>query len=554
MPLVETPVVPIASPRRRSTRRGCRAAIVAAIALGWGAAVFAAAQARPAAPDRFEPLRRRMHEMLLQRLDARAIGAWNAHRALVSADSIDVRTTTSLSLIEAGVERVATYRAFNVVLLQAARLEPYADSGSGVIAYQPGIVVTAAHVAGPRGRKHKVGFLDGGLREGVSMGGLADDFIDIGVVRFEAAPEDPPPVPLGTDAVNVPELGEWVVSFGFAPLPGTGSDLTVRTRVGRVLRRLGPSALVDATFAPGDSGGPVFAMDGSLVGIATQANTRDAEANSMQTGDVLRAFVRTIITTGGNADATQRWSPLALNDQHVVPTTERFIAEHIEARAAVSIADVGVLEVLDAAAGRAVRACLATRVGPHELVTKASVAEAVAIDGRVWLRDGAGRVTASNIIGCDGAADLALLSTEPDARAALPGRTLRDAALRGAAPFPGMILLCPGVAGVEAAGVSQGTIFPSTWIEDRRGANDPRDQLPVSGRRSGFGPVIVCDADLPPDACGGPVVNLDAAPLGIAIARFDRSAVLVLPMSTIEESVIGMRAPDDERGAGVVRR
>ncbi len=544
----------VALGRRRPSWRGAGfAALLVMIAgLGWIVPWCAASQSERATDDRFEPFRRRMSATLRDHLSGRSYAAWVRHREWQVDDPLRARTTRSLAMLEAGVERVAVTRAFHIVLLEGLpedrdESSELADSGSGVLAIEPGIVVTAAHVAGPRGRRMQVGFLDGTSREGVSLGGLSDEFIDLGVVRFEPEDDDPQPLRLATAGNAVPEPGEWVVSLGFAPLPGDEHELTVRCRAGRVLRRMGPTAIVDATFAPGDSGGPVYALDGTLIGIATGVARGNPGVNAMQAGDLLRSLAATIIATGGNVDSSARWSTLILEDQHRVLPTEAFVAEHPEARAAVATAAIGVFEVLGVQrvgdgpdrTERRTRLSLATQVGRRTVLAKASSLGAQLGAATLLLRDGAGWEARAAIRSSDEATDLVLLDADRD----LPGRPLGQAAIHDPCPLPGMILLCPGPSvphaggAIEAAGISEGTYFDTglsaaPW----QGGRIP-DDVPTSGRRTGFGRVIVCDADLPPDACGGPLIDLDGEPLGVVIARFDRSATIALPLTTLVEAV-----------------
>ena len=58
-----------------------------------------------------------------------------------------------------------------------------------------------------------------------------------------------------------------------------------------------------------------------------------------------------------------------------------------------------------------------------------------------------------------------------------------------------------------------------------------------SGRRDGFSTVILHDANLQPDKCGGPIFDLSGNFLGMNIARNSRVRSYALPSSIVEEFV-----------------
>ncbi|MFO0963194.1 MAG: trypsin-like peptidase domain-containing protein [Phycisphaerales bacterium] len=64
---------------------------------------------------------------------------------------------------------------------------------------------------------------------------------------------------------------------------------------------------------------------------------------------------------------------------------------------------------------------------------------------------------------------------------------------------------------------------------------------PISKVSTGFGVVLAHDANIWPEQCGGPVVDLDGKVVGINIARFDRTATHALPAERVRAAVESMR-------------
>lgn len=141
--------------------------------------------------------------------------------------------------------------------------------GSGVIVTPDGIVLTAAHViSGQQGRRMQVTLEDGRSFPATYLG--ADKQSDLGIIQIANA-KNLPTVPIGDSATL--RSGQWIVATGH-PLgrrPGRPPVL----RLGRVFttsemettRRDRQRIATDATLLNGDSGGPLFDLNGRVVGI-----------------------------------------------------------------------------------------------------------------------------------------------------------------------------------------------------------------------------------------------------------------------------------------------
>jgi S1-C subfamily serine protease len=141
-------------------------------------------------------------------------------------------------------------------------------SGSGVIISPDGYVLTAAHViAGRHPRRCRIILSDGRRMDGTVLGSNSEE--DFGMVKINE-PSDLTAAPLGDSATLRP--GQWLLATGH-PL-GLQSGRPPVLRLGRVLSgprrangRPGRRILTDAPLISGDSGGPLFDLNGRVVGI-----------------------------------------------------------------------------------------------------------------------------------------------------------------------------------------------------------------------------------------------------------------------------------------------
>lgn len=133
-------------------------------------------------------------------------------------------------------------------------------SGSGVVASADGLILTAAHVV-EGVEEVDVVFPDGKQVPGKVLG--ANLSKDIGMVKIL----DPGPWPFMERGESKPlKAGDWVIAMGHS----TGFDpaRTPPVRFGRVVSD-GPGNFLttDCTLIGGDSGGPLFDLDGKVVAI-----------------------------------------------------------------------------------------------------------------------------------------------------------------------------------------------------------------------------------------------------------------------------------------------
>ena len=147
-------------------------------------------------------------------------------------------------------------------------------AGSGVIVSEDGLVLTAAHVIGKPKRKLTIVLPDGSMVDGESLGVNPD--ADSGMLRITGKPPKTanwpgakegkwPAAKIGKSASL--SKGQWVIALGHPG--GPKRDREPPVRVGR-FDHYSSSELAlrtDCTLVGGDSGGPLFDLNGDVVGI-----------------------------------------------------------------------------------------------------------------------------------------------------------------------------------------------------------------------------------------------------------------------------------------------
>lgn len=132
--------------------------------------------------------------------------------------------------------------------------------GSGVIVSKKGEILTAAHVIGRSGREVSIILSDGRRVKGETLGLNRD--LDVGMVKI-LEKGDWPMAEMG-DMKNV-EVGDWCLATGHPG--GYRKDRPPVVRLGRVILTRDNIVQTDCTLVGGDSGGPVFDMEGKVIGI-----------------------------------------------------------------------------------------------------------------------------------------------------------------------------------------------------------------------------------------------------------------------------------------------
>jgi len=142
---------------------------------------------------------------------------------------------------------------------------PGGSMGSGVIVDESGLVLTAAHVLPEVGGEVVVVLADGKQVKAKALG--VNRTVDSGMARITD------PGPYTFSPIAEPDSvweGDWVVAFGHGG--GIQTDRPAPMRLGRALHISARSSdqqwiTTDCTVISGDSGGPLFNLEGKVIGI-----------------------------------------------------------------------------------------------------------------------------------------------------------------------------------------------------------------------------------------------------------------------------------------------
>lgn len=145
-------------------------------------------------------------------------------------------------------------------------------SGSGVIVSADGLVLTAAHVAMIPNKGVTVVMEDGRKFKAKTLGLVAGS--DAAMLKI-SDPGEYPFVEIGRE--NPAKLGDWVFSLGHSG--GFDKARGVVVRSGRIVRIAARTVQTDCVLIGGDSGGPLFDLDGKLIGIHSRVGA-ELQANN----------------------------------------------------------------------------------------------------------------------------------------------------------------------------------------------------------------------------------------------------------------------------------
>ena len=144
--------------------------------------------------------------------------------------------------------------------------------GSGVVVSKAGYILTAGHVltTNPQKRDLLVYFPDGSTARAKPLGMNLN--VDAGMCKL-VDDKKWPYVEVG-DSKDV-KRGDWCITIGHSG--GYELGRTPPVRVGKILRNNNVRMITDCALIGGDSGGPLFDIDGNLIGIHSSIGQSVAE-------------------------------------------------------------------------------------------------------------------------------------------------------------------------------------------------------------------------------------------------------------------------------------
>ncbi len=173
-------------------------------------------------------------------------------------------TLDQLLALEQQQRKIAKLAASCTVNIQINGHEAGNTQGCGVIISDDGFVLTAAHVAERPGLRVKLTLADGRSFTAHTLG--MNRKVDAGLIRIDPGQNQGQPWPhasLGNSKQLKP--GMWCIATGHPG--GYDMDRGMVTRVGRILSIRTGSIVTDCALIGGDSGGPLFDMQGRLIAV-----------------------------------------------------------------------------------------------------------------------------------------------------------------------------------------------------------------------------------------------------------------------------------------------
>ena len=282
-----------------------------------------------------------------------------------------------LRSIEDRVKRVAVK-----VLPAVVAVTVGGSQGSGVVVTKEGIVLTAGHVTVKPNEKIDLEFPDGKKVHAITLG--LNKEADAGMARITDKGEWPC-VEMAQAGTIRP--GTWCVAVGH-PL-GRQAGRPPVIRLGRVLRVFPNGLQTDCTLVAGDSGGPVFDLDGRVIGINSRIAPNSARMNFHVLIDVYH----------------QAWEKMLKGEVFRGNVEGKDSAEVKNAFRPV-VAEAGRCVVEIKCDGQ--KAALGTVVGPDGWV----LSKASQLKGKTVCRMRDGQEREARIVGVNSAFDLAMLKIE----------------------------------------------------------------------------------------------------------------------------------------------
>ena len=192
--------------------------------------------------------------LLLSLLLAAVAFSQNANRLSVNDKKVP-ESEDDLRAIESALKSALQTAKKATVCLELGQ-----GSGSGVIISPDGLILTAAHVTGGVGKEITAILADGSKVKCESLGLNSDtDCAMAKIIEKGTYPY------CEVDHNDSSKLGDWVFSLGHSG--GYDKNRGVGVRLGRLIKVADSTVQSDCSLIGGDSGGPLFDINGRLIGI-----------------------------------------------------------------------------------------------------------------------------------------------------------------------------------------------------------------------------------------------------------------------------------------------
>ncbi len=455
-------------------------------------------------------------------------------------------------------------------------------SGSGVIVNPEGLIMTAGHVSGMAGRDAKVILSDGRIVNAKSLGGVNP--VDAGLMQII----DPGEYPFAEiDRKDTTQQGDWVVAYGH-PL-GYRQGRPPVMRLGEVIRDSDTVIQTDCVMISGDSGGPLFNLDGEVIGINSRISENAAQNFHVPTKIFLEYWGKMVASQMCNHTLLPKKE---INQLSFLEAVKPVLPTMVGIRHGAANAAFGIIVDSDGwivtkanciDPSKKITCFVAAEKREGKIVFKAMEGKIVATDDNLDLA--LLKVEAKNLEVAQfdeeypievghwvltpsvekGLAGLGVISVPPLAipkERAIAGIMLeeRDGKLYVGDVVPDLPAAKAGLKkGDRIVKVNGAFVYTadqctnefkkfdignkvSMEIESEgktrtveveltaSAHHKPNEMNGMSKRRSGYEKVIQHDSVIRPEECGGPLVNLDSKVIGINIARAGRVETYALPI------------------------
>lgn len=141
------------------------------------------------------------------------------------------------------------------------------SSGTGILVSEKGLIFSAAHVVGKKDTVLKIILPDGTRIPGKTTAENSDS--DAGIAEISTRLNKN--LPIVEKAENQPQVGDWVFSLGHGG--GLDRERGPMVRLGRIVSLKNDVIQTDCKLIRGDSGGPLFNLNGELIGIHSRVGS-----------------------------------------------------------------------------------------------------------------------------------------------------------------------------------------------------------------------------------------------------------------------------------------